>query len=155
MKKWLASLSKIILISQLELSRHTPTTLHFDTFQWFTGFSVLSLSPVPPPSEVPAPAAFTGCHGGITTKMLSNGFHSPPGEDASAGGGMGGLDGGRRGNTGEAVGACAVNTPSRILYPVNAGVLRSVLYRCGSSILSNGHADIFLFLTSPNCSLSG
>jgi hypothetical protein len=91
--------------------RHIPTTLRFDTFQWLTGFLVvLSLSPLPPPPE--APAAFTGCHGGIVTKMLSNGFHSPVGEVGSEGGGMGGLDGGRRGDTREAVGDCAVNTPS-------------------------------------------
>ena len=46
------------------------------------------------------------------TKMLSNGFHSPAGEDGSEGGGMGGSDGGRSGDSGEAVGDCAVNTPS-------------------------------------------
>ena len=46
------------------------------------------------------------------TKMLSNGFHSPAGEDASTEGGMGPLAGGRRGDTGEAVGGCAVNIPS-------------------------------------------
>ena len=44
--------------------------------------------------------------------MLSNGFHSPAGEDGSEGGSMVGSDGGRSGGSGEAVGDCAVNTPS-------------------------------------------
>ena len=46
------------------------------------------------------------------TKILSSGFHSPVGKDDSTEGGMGVLDGGRRGDTGEAVGTCAVNAPS-------------------------------------------
>ena len=103
------NLMKSKLISRLELSRHKPTTLRFDNYQWLTGFLVaLSLSPLPPE----APVAFTGCHGGIVTNMLSIGFHSPAGKGDSTEGGMGVLDGGRRGGTGEAVGACAVNTPS-------------------------------------------
>jgi hypothetical protein len=83
----------------------------FETFQWLTGFFVaLSLSPFPLPAW--APAALTGCHGGIVTKMLSNGFHSPAGELPSAGGDVDPLFRGRGGDAREAVGTCGVNTPS-------------------------------------------
>ena len=70
----------------------------------------LSLSPLPPP--VWAPVALTGCHGGIVTKILSSGFHSPVGEFPSGEGGAGPLFGGRGGDARNAVGACGVNTPS-------------------------------------------
>jgi hypothetical protein len=51
-----------------------PITLRLDTFQWLTGFfGVFSFS------ALPFAAPLTGCHGGIVTNILSNGFHSPGG----------------------------------------------------------------------------
>jgi hypothetical protein len=91
-------------------SRYVPTRPRFDTFQWLTGFFVaLSLSPLPPPAW--APAALTGCHGGIVTKILSNGFHSPA-SGLISWEGVGSLVRGRGGDARDAVGACGVNTPS-------------------------------------------